>query len=80
MRKFLLDLAERAGRTFLQGAIGALPPAAALTDWGAVKVAGVAAATGGVAALGSMLMSVLAGFVGDRTSASLLSATSPEGQ
>lgn len=45
------DLAERVAATFVEGALAAVPVGAVVTDWESLKVAGVAALTGGVAAV-----------------------------
>lgn len=69
---FLPDLGERVTRTFVQGALAALPPSLAFTDWNAIKVAGISALSGGVAAVLSLATSLIAKRVGSPDDASFL--------
>ena len=70
-RRFWVDAAERAIRTFAQALIGAITAGLVVTDAAQWKAAGIAAA---VAALVSLLTSVAASGVGDQDSPSLLPA------
>jgi hypothetical protein len=49
------DILERAGWTFIQGAVGAITAVPLVTDISGWEAVGVAAATGGVSALLSLL-------------------------
>jgi hypothetical protein len=53
------DLAERAARTFAQGAVASVPVSGTATDWESVRMALVAMAVGGGASLISMAQSML---------------------
>ena len=68
-RRFWVDAAERAIRTFAQALIGAITAGLVVTDAAQWKAAGIAAA---VAALVSLLTSVAASGVGDQSTPSLL--------
>ena len=68
-RRFWVDAAERAIRTFAQALIGAITAGLVVTDAAQWKAAGIAAA---VAALISLLTSVAASGVGDQSTPSLL--------
>ena len=74
-RRFWVDAAERAIRTFAQALIGAITAGLVVTDAAQWKAAGIAAA---VAALVSLLTSVAASGVGDPVSPSLLPEAAPE--
>ena len=74
-RRFWVDAAERAIRTFAQALIGAITAGLVVTDAAQWKAAGIAAA---VAALVSLLTSVAASGVGDQSTPSLLPEAAPE--
>lgn len=71
MKKWALDTAERAGRTFLQVLIGFMATEGAVVGFEDVHW-GRACSVAGVAAVVSVVMSVLAVGRGDPTDASLL--------
>lgn len=73
MSKFWRDASERAVWTFAQGALAAAP-LGPVSDWSAVRSAGVTMAVAGGAAVLSLAKAMLARRVGDPASASFLSS------
>lgn len=72
-RKFWRDAGERAAATFLQAALAAAPVNLTIADWSTARTALITMALAGGAAVLSLVKSMLATRVGDRSSASFLS-------
>jgi hypothetical protein len=68
---YVIDLAERAGATFVQAAVATVPVTVVGADWSTVKTVAVTAAIAGGSAALSLIKGVVAQRFGNPTSASL---------
>lgn len=78
-RRYLLDLAERVGATFLEGAGATFATLGPLDLHGidSLEKTGLAAVAGGLASVGALCKGLLAKRVGDPESASLVVGSAP---
>jgi hypothetical protein len=68
---YVIDLAERAGATFVQAAVATVPVTVVGADWSTVKTVAVTAAIAGGSAALSLIKGIVAQRFGNPASASL---------